>query len=322
MKKTCTNRLDFIWVAILGSLWLAAPAPGQATKGPVAETRVVESTNGHPSFAVKVSGHGSPMILIPGLSSSGDTWNSTVTHFQDRYTCHVLTLAGFAGQPPIPGPLLTTVREQLVSYIEQNHLRKPVIVGHSLGGTLALDLAAQHPDVVGPVVIVDSLPFMAGAWFQAKTLDDAKPMITGMKGYMDSQTREQYDAFVRSGMTTKFMVNNPADVQTLIQWGLSSDPKTVTNAMVELLSEDLRPELANIKSPTLVLGTWSGLKDSMQQNGIQITKESIANTFQEQYAHLRPFNFALADHSRHFIMWDDPEWFFQQLDGFLAKSQP
>src|SRR5678816_2523854 len=57
------------------------------------------------SFKVQVVGQGRPMILIPGLMSSGDTWKSTVARYQDRFRCHVLTLAGFAGVPPIKDPL-------------------------------------------------------------------------------------------------------------------------------------------------------------------------------------------------------------------------
>ena len=51
------------------------------------------------AFRVEVSGTGRPMILIPGLASAGAVWQTTVAHFATRYTCHVLTLAGFAGVP-------------------------------------------------------------------------------------------------------------------------------------------------------------------------------------------------------------------------------
>jgi hypothetical protein len=40
-------------------------------------------------FQVKVTGHGRPVILIPGLSSSGETWDTTVARYQDRFQCHV-----------------------------------------------------------------------------------------------------------------------------------------------------------------------------------------------------------------------------------------
>ena len=289
--------------------------PNKNAKPADTQTRKTEST---PSFAVKVSGHGTPLVLVPGLSSSGDTWTTTVAHLQDRYTCHVLTLAGFAGQPPIHGPLLSTVSDDLASYIQQHHLEKPVIIGHSLGGTIALDFAAHHSALAGPVVIVDSLPFMAGAWFQVKTAGEAKPMIDQMRAYMGSQSKEQYEQFVRSGAATKYMVASPADLEVIKQWGLASDRETVTNAMAELLGRDLRSDLSQIASPLLVVGTWAGLRDQMEQNGMKITREAVTETFQNQFANLPRLHFVMADKARHFVMWDDPQWFFQQLDGFLA----
>src|SRR5579864_8447805 len=81
------------------------------------------------AFHVTVTGHGQPMILIPGLSSASEVWDSSVTHYKDRYECHVLTLAGFAGQPPIDGPLLVTAREELAAYIRDKHLERPVLIG-------------------------------------------------------------------------------------------------------------------------------------------------------------------------------------------------
>jgi pimeloyl-ACP methyl ester carboxylesterase len=76
------------------------------------------------------------------------------------------------------------VAEELATYIELQHLEQPIVVGHSLGGNIAIDLASRHPALVGSVVIVDSLPFYAGAWFQAKSLEDARPMIASMHAYM------------------------------------------------------------------------------------------------------------------------------------------
>ncbi len=119
------------------------------------------------AFQVKVSGHGpqgQSMILIPGLSSAGETYDSTVARYKDRYECHVLTLAGFVGVPPLPAAaqstMLDTVRDSVAAYIRDKKLNKPVIVGHSLGGFLALSIASKYPDLVGPLVILDSYPFL------------------------------------------------------------------------------------------------------------------------------------------------------------------
>ena len=125
-------------------------------------------------FQVKVSGQGQPMILIPGLASGGGTWDTTVARYQDRYQCHVLTLAGFAGVPRIPAPMLDTVRDGIADYIRENKLEKPVIVGHSLGGFLALAVAAKYPDLPGKLVIVDSYPFLAGVMNPGASVAEAK----------------------------------------------------------------------------------------------------------------------------------------------------
>jgi N-formylmaleamate deformylase len=296
----------------------AWPVSGKAATAPSnAPASAPQQSQGY-AFRVQLAGHGEPMILIPGLSSSGATWNGTVAHFKDRYTCYVLTLAGFAGVPPVPPPLLSKVRDDIAALIRERHLEKPVIVGHSLGGNIALDLAARYPTLIGPVVIVDSLPFYAGAWLQAKNLEQAKPMIAQMRQGMESATQAQWEATTRSGAMTKYMVTSPARLHEIIQWGLASDRHTVTNAMIELVSEDLRPELPQITSPVLVLGTWIGWRDEMQQRHITVTRAVFVDAFKDQYAGLSHLHFVMSDTARHFIMFDDPNWFYAQLDHFLS----
>ena len=77
-------------------------------------------------FHVQVSGHGKLMILIPGLSSSGGVWNCTVDRYAKDYECHVLTLAGFAGQPAQANFSLAAVESDLSAYISDNKLNRPV----------------------------------------------------------------------------------------------------------------------------------------------------------------------------------------------------
>ena len=50
------------------------------------------------SFAVKTYGTGTQaLVFIPGFACSGEVWQETVNALQDRYTCYVLTMPGFAG---------------------------------------------------------------------------------------------------------------------------------------------------------------------------------------------------------------------------------
>ena len=169
------------------------------------------------SFQVKVTSSGRPVLLIPGLASSGDTWTTTVAHLGSRCTCHVLTLAGFTGTAPIDGPLFPTVRRELADYIREQRLDRPIVIGHSLGGMLAMALAADHPDLVGPVVLVDAMPFLAGPNLQVKNLEEARPTVAKIEAYMAAKTQQQWDAYATSGASTRYMVTSASDAQTLVK---------------------------------------------------------------------------------------------------------
>lgn len=296
----------------LSATWFLGPATIAQQSAPTASVR--SGGHSYSAFQVKVEGRGRAIIMIPGLASSGATWDATAAHLSDHFHCIQLTLAGFAGTPPIEAPLLTTAREQIAQYIRDNDLDQPVIMGHSLGGSIALDLAAHYPKLVGPVIIVDSLPFFAGAWFQADSLAAARPTIEKMHAGMQGMTHEQWEGMTRSGASTNAMASSEPDQKTLISWGLASDQKTVTNATIELVSTDLRPELGKIESPVLVIGTWIGLKS------YGATEESATLLFHHQYADVNHLQFVMARQARHFVMWDDPTWFNTQVDRFLATN--
>ena len=265
----------------------------------------------HSMFHVEVKGHGTPMILIPGLASSGATWDSTVAHYEKQYECHVITLSGFAGEPPVAGFSLEKVRDQLSGYIAAKHLAPAVIVGHSLGGDIALWLAATHPDQVSKLVIVDSLPALGAVRDPSTTSEqlraDAEKMRQGML-QMNEEARLKMAKQATAGMATA-----DKDVERIYGWSKATDAKTEADAISDLIGLDLRNDVANIKAPTLVLGTWIAYAP-------YATKEQVLQTFQTQYKQLKGVEIELAPKARHFIMYDDPQWMFAQMDRFLNAS--
>ena len=78
------------------------------------------------AFQVEVSGKGKAVILIPGYSCSGEVCEETVAHLKDRYECHVITIAGYAGVPKLDTPVLKTVRNELIRYVQTKKLNKPM----------------------------------------------------------------------------------------------------------------------------------------------------------------------------------------------------
>ena len=270
-------------------------------------------TEKRPSFTVTRIGHGRPMILIPGLLSSGDVWSGTVAYFKDRYECHVLTLAGFAGQPAVPLPFLQTVRDDVLRYIEEKKLDHPVIVGHSLGGFLAFWIAATAPDAVGPLVAVDGLPFLPALMDPSTTAQSSAPKADPIRKLYGSFTREQLAA--QSRMAFAGMIKDPGQVETATGWSATSDPATAGAAIYEMMTTDLRQQIAAIKSPVLLLAAADFAPDAA-------SRKQLASSYEAQVAKVPQARVVLAERARHFIMLDEPAFLLSTMDAFLKEAQP
>lgn len=116
-----------------------------------------------PAFRVKVSGNGEqPILFIPGFASSGAVWNATRAMFANKYKTYTFTMAGFAGVPPQHNPTFWEWIDAFGSYMKKHQIQNAIIVGHSIGGLMAMAIAAHYPKRVSKVVVVDALPFLAG----------------------------------------------------------------------------------------------------------------------------------------------------------------
>ena len=261
-------------------------------------------------FTAQVTGLGSPVILIPGLSCSGEVWNDTVAHYKDHHECHVLTLAGFAGVLANEGEVTAPVTEAIAGYIQTHKLNKPVIVGHSLGGFIALRLGASHPELVGSLVIVDAYPFLAGVRQPGSTSESAAAAAKQMRDYLAAIPDEAFQSSLKAGTFTRSLVIGEAEHARIVAWGLASDRRTANQAMFEIMSTDLRPDLARITAPTLVMGSWISYRPFVDHARIELL-------LRDQYSLLSGVQIAISDTARHFIMLDDPVWFFKQLDTVL-----
>jgi pimeloyl-ACP methyl ester carboxylesterase len=285
-------------------LVLAAFVWGAASEPAAASNQAKPATN---LFAVEVSGKGPPMILIPGGMSSGDVWKGTVAHFADRYECHVLTLAGFAGQPPADvTPFLQSVREAIATYIREHRLERPVIVGHSLGGFVALSLATEHPDLVGKLVIVEGVPAPGATRNPDAPAEERKAMGERLADFYAKAD----EAERRRAVAT--MAESPAHVDLITSWGMASDPATVRKALTKIVMGDVRADLAKIQTPALVLASPAG-------DGTSTGREGVERLFRRQFAAMKAWQLEIAPRARHFIMYDEPAWMFEKMDAFLGR---
>ncbi|RSB45929.1 MULTISPECIES: alpha/beta fold hydrolase [Brevundimonas] len=307
--------------AFIAAALLLAAAPALAQDG-----HVNHAAHGaaHAAFAsdrlsVRVDGpEGAPdLILIPGLSSSPDIWQGTVEHLAGRYRIHRIHVAGFAGAAPqanaqgdAPQPVGAPVAEEIARYIREQHLNKPAVVGHSMGGTMGMMLAARHPDLVGKLMVVDMIPFM-GAMFGAPgtTAESVTPVADQIWTAQSASPREAYVAQATTAING--MINTESRREEALEDMRNSDQKVSAAAFRELVTTDLRPELAKITVPTQVL--------YVKFNDARMTDAVTDAIYQMSFATLPGAKLKRIDDSAHFIMFDQPTAFYGELDAFLAK---
>ena len=269
----------------------------------------------HNSFDVKISGKGEAVLFIHGYASSSSVWDQTVKFLQNDFECHQIQLAGFAGRKAInEEEYLSTVRDEIAEYIISNKLGKVRLVGHSMGGFLSLSIASEYPELTKKIVSVDGLPFLGAVINPGATAESMIPNAKKQFNYENDfapsdyqMTNEQRMAMYRS------MTIHEDKFDVLLNWTKNSDGRTLNQAMFELMITDLREDIKNIKSPVLCFGAWIAYKNW------GATRESTKNLYSSLYKNVKDFSIELTDKGKHFIMWDDFEWFSKTLKEFLVK---
>jgi pimeloyl-[acyl-carrier protein] methyl ester esterase len=262
-------------------------------------------------FSDEIVGKGRDVVFIPGLASSRATWRATAERLRGKYRLHLIQIAGFAGEPSranATGDVLVPTAEAIDAYLVEQKLSPATVVGHSLGGTTLLYLAQKHPEHLKKLLIVDALPFFGGMQNPTATADSVRPMAAKMRDGVMAGAGPVTAASLEPQM--KAMSKDPATQHLVAEWGAVSDRKVVAQAMYDDLTLDLRPGLASIKTPILLLhpdnaplGVPAGLMDKV---------------YTALYAPAPTVKTRIVDQSQHFVMLDQPQVFAEALDAFLA----
>lgn len=263
-------------------------------------------------IAVTTEGTGPDVVLVHGLASSPRVWKGTVEQVPGfRY--HLVHIAGMGSAAPggnAQGSVVAPVAEEIARYIREEKLKSPALIGHSMGGTIGMMVAARHPGTVGKLMIVDMHPFI-GQMFggPTATADSVRPIADAMRARSAKATPEERAAERERSITG--MIDTVAERAGPLEDSRASNPDTVANAFSELLVTDLRAELPNIKAPTTVL--------YVTPKGAPFTDEQMDQIYQLSYAPVSGATVKRVPKSAHFIMLDAPDAFADEVKAFLAQ---
>jgi pimeloyl-ACP methyl ester carboxylesterase len=302
-------RHNALLLALCASVSLAGCSPEKAREDAADSTGAFSSDR----ISVMTRGAGPDIILIPGLASHRDVWAGVADSLDERYRLHLVQVNGFAGVQPganADGDVSAPVAQEIARYVRESGLRRPAVIGHSMGGTIGMMLAARDTSSVGRLMVVDMTPYM-GVMFgpEASTPESLRKIADGMRDTILAQPIGSNKSLLEqmfSGMT-----HDPAMRDTLIRGVRESHKPTMANAFRELIATDLRPELARITVPVTVL--------YVHPTSIPLKPAEFDAATRESWATLPNVRLVKIADSNHFIQMDQPGRFVAEVDRFMRR---
>lgn len=257
-------------------------------------------------FTLEIVGQGKPILYLPGFATPGAIWKETVENLNLEKKSYLFSYAGFNGNAPIEMPWYLNIKNSIIKYIKDYNMSDIVIVGHSMGGNLAIDIASALPNKVSKIIVVEALPCMREVMM---------PNVPAESLYYESPYNKQMleiDAKQFKSMATMMAANmtmKEDKKEVITNWILEADRKTWVYGYTDLLKLDLRNVLNKVKCETLILGA--------SFPNVKIAKENYEN----QYSNLPNKTILMASNSKHFLMFDQPAWFYKTVNDFLINEK-
>jgi pimeloyl-ACP methyl ester carboxylesterase len=268
--------------------------------------------------------HGRPVILIPGLECGPWAWQRTIAGLEKDHVVYAVTLAGFDGVPaPAPdakaGTLLDRADASLLRLIEQKHIDKPVLVGHSIGGTLSLRFAGEHAKLIAGVVAVDGLPIYPG--MDRVSVAQRQAIAAQMKARLAAMTPAQFKAAALPYMQHVGVIDPQLAAREAPLVG-RSDARATADYMAADAAADYRPGLKQANVPILEISPYNppDFAAAAAMSKQPVTSEAQKTAYYRSLlANAPDAKVVSISPSRHFVMLDQPARFQQALDGFLKS---
>jgi 3-oxoadipate enol-lactonase len=204
-------------------------------------------------FSYETAGSpGTPLVFLHGIGGAARAWRSQLKAFGDRYRTIAWDMPGYGGSEPLSTVSIGAFADALRDFLQQIRARKPILVGHSIGGMIVQQLLAKNPDIASAVVFAQTSPAFGkpdGAWQKSFVAARLGPLDRGetMVSLAPSLVRE--------------LVGDDPDVRGLdvARDCMAHVPEATYRATMQaLMGFDLRSALKDIAVPTLLL---SGSQD-------------------------------------------------------------
>ena len=260
-------------------------------------------------ISIVATGKGSPVILIPGLSSPRAVWDGVVPELAKAHRVYIVQVNGFGGDAPganLTQGVLDGIVSDLHTLITKENIAGVAVVGHSMGGLTAMMLAKAHPADAGRLMIVDSLPFIGTLYSPAATTALIEPQAKAMRAAQLASYGKPADDTAAKAIADR-LAAKPESRAKVAAWAMAADPRVSGQAMYEDLTTDMRPAMKDIATPITMVYPWGAGGP---------TKPLADAMYKGAYADAPHVSFVDIGDAAHFVMLDQPAVFQAAIVAF------
>jgi pimeloyl-ACP methyl ester carboxylesterase len=310
--------LRFTAKAAAVSLVLSLAAPLAAAAASLPSAPPVEAQYDSGSLHVERYGHtGDPVVLLPGLATGTWEWNDLIRRLVPRHTVYAVALPGFDGRPPAAPPLFDRFTTDFWAFLTAQKIVRPVVVGHSLGGTLAILLGEQHSDRLRGIVALDGMPIFPG--MERVTAEQRATGAQQAATQIAAETHQQLLDYEKGYMKGPGGVLDEQLGAQLADLGSKSDPAAIAQWLKEDLSSDLRPGLGSISVPLLEITPYNA--SDLANSPLQYTEDQKVQYYRALLSGAPKLQVVSLSPARHFVMFDQPDRVFTLIDAFINQNR-
>jgi pimeloyl-ACP methyl ester carboxylesterase len=251
-----------------------------------------------------------PIIFIPGLACGPWVWDAQIAALAPKYNVFVVRLPGFDGRPMIgSNGLMRRAVDSIHTLIVSERLQRPIVVGHSLGGTVAVLFGETYPRDAANIVTVE------GGYPVAPTQAQRNASVARSTAPYDAISQSQVAATLRTNML-QYTITRKTDVDRATALAGRSEPTAIVAWMKAALSLDLTPHVSAIRVPFTAIIPFDAEIDPHQ--GFKTAADKLA-AYKAWVSHAPRGEVIMISGSRHFVMIDRPRAFEMALESAIAR---
>ena len=237
------------------------------------------------------------IVLVSGLACKGKIWNQTVDSLSKNATVYSLDYFEDKNHSLIT---IDQIADEVIDWAASQKLDNITLVGHSLGGIVALNVASKIPNQVGKLIIVDAFPAisaLSNPGFVPNSKNDCTPFVQKFT----SMTKEQFDSFYTANLSQMTTVADSRKM--LLDWAKNYDRTNYASLLCDYLNTGLRKAIRSINCPTMILAS-SGMKP-------------LEANISDQYLEIKQHEIIFSEKGLHFLMFDDFDWYINAIKSAI-----